>query len=54
MPAATHQGLLIALLHRLPAPLLKSLDAWSYRIAQQRAERRRQAGLRLAQQRSGS
>lgn len=53
MPATAHHGLLIAILHRLPARVLKALDAWSYRVARQRAERRRQAGLRLAQQRSG-
>jgi hypothetical protein len=45
--------LLTGLLRRLPAGLLARLDAWSYRVAQQRAQARREAGLRLAQQRSG-
>lgn len=54
MPATAPHTLLLAVLHRLPARVLKALDAWSYRIARQRAERRRRAGLRLAQQRSGS
>jgi hypothetical protein len=54
MPATVNHRVLSALLRRLPAPLLNALDAWSYRVAQQRAQKRRQAGLRLAQQRSGS
>ncbi len=54
MPATAQHSLVVAVLHRLPTRLLKALDAWSYRIARQRAERRRRAGLRLAQQRSGS
>lgn len=52
MPA--RNTLLSSLLRRLPARLLAALDAWSYRVAQQRAQERREAGLRLAQQRSGS
>jgi hypothetical protein len=46
--------LLTPLMRRLPGRLVAALDAWSYRVAQQRAQRRRDAGLRLAQQRSGS
>lgn len=30
-------------LRRLPSPLVAALDAWSYRIARQRAEKRRLA-----------
>ncbi|WP_168107923.1 hypothetical protein [Ramlibacter lithotrophicus] len=49
---------LTLVLRRLPAPLLAKLDAWSYRIAMQRAQKRREAGLRrarlVAQQRSGA
>lgn len=52
MPVQTN--LLAALLRRLPAGLLSRLDAWSYRVAQKRAQARREAGLLLAQQRSGS
>lgn len=52
--AAVRPGLLNPLLRRLPARLLKALDAWSYRIAQQRAQKRREVGTRLAQQRSAS
>lgn len=36
--------LLSALLRRLPARWHAALDAWSYRVAQKRAQRRRQAG----------
>ncbi len=49
MVAVTRTGWLTAVLRRLPAPLLGKLDAWSYRIAMQRAQRRRAAGLRRAQ-----
>lgn len=49
MPAAAHTSWLCSLLRRLPAPLLARLDAWSYRIAMQRAQRRRAIGLRRAQ-----
>lgn len=38
--------LLTSLLQRLPARWLAALDAWSYRIAQKHAQRRRQAGKR--------
>ncbi len=57
MPVVPRSSWLASLLRRLPAPLLARLDAWSYRIAMQRAQRRRDAGLRraqlAAQQRSG-
>lgn len=33
------------LLRLLPARVLASLDAWSYRVAQQRAQMRREAAL---------
>ncbi|HWI83555.1 hypothetical protein [Ramlibacter sp.] len=54
----THTSWLSPVVRRLPARLVATLDAWSYRIALQRAERRRAAGQRraqvLAQQRSGA
>ncbi|MBC5763841.1 hypothetical protein [Ramlibacter albus] len=34
------------LLTRLPRPLVRVLDEWSYRVAQQRAERRRAAVMK--------
>ena len=37
---------LSALLRRLPARWHAALDAWSYRVAQKRAQRRREAGKR--------
>jgi hypothetical protein len=52
MPAQSN--LLTPLLRRLPAGLLAALDGWSYRVAQQRAQKRRNAGLRVAQERSGA
>jgi hypothetical protein len=52
MSASTR--LLTSLLRHLPASLLARLDAWSYRVAQRRAQARREAGLRLSQQRSGA
>lgn len=52
MSASTR--LLTSILRHMPASLLTRLDAWSYRIAQRRAQARREAGLRLAQQRSGA
>lgn len=58
MAAVVHTSWLTPVLRRLPAPLLAKLDAWSYRIAMQRAQSRRAAGLRraqlAAQQRSGA
>lgn len=54
MTATATSRLLTALLHRLPTRVVKALDAWSYRVAQERARKRREAGLRLAQQRSAS
>ena len=37
---------LSAILRRLPARWHAALDAWSYRVAQKRAQRRREAGKR--------
>lgn len=37
------------LIRLLPASVLASLDAWSYRVAQRRAQMRREAGLRRMQ-----
>lgn len=58
MAAVNHTSWLSPVLRRLPAPLLAKLDAWSYRIAVQRAQRRRAAGMQraqlAAQQRSGA
>ena len=34
------------LLHLFPHRLIASLDAWSHRVAQRRAEARRQRGMR--------
>ncbi|MEP6791647.1 MAG: hypothetical protein ABI907_09765 [Ramlibacter sp.] len=31
----------VHVLRRLPSPLMAALDAWSYRIARRRAEKRR-------------
>ena len=44
MPAVVQPSLLTPMLRRLPSPLLAALDAWSYRIAQKHAQRRREAG----------
>lgn len=49
MVAVAHTTWLAPVLRRLPAPLLAKLDAWSYRIAMQRAQRRRAIGMRRAQ-----
>ena len=38
--------LLTALLRRLPSRWHAALDAWSYRVARKRAQRRREAGKR--------
>lgn len=38
--------LLKSLLRRLPSRWLAALDAWSYRIAQSHAQRRREGGKR--------
>ena len=40
MAAIVHAGLVSQLVQRLPAPLLKMLDAWSHRVARRRAQRR--------------
>lgn len=44
MTALAQTSLLTPVLRRLPSRLLAALDAWSYRIAQKRAQRRREAG----------
>jgi hypothetical protein len=44
--APEHTSFLTPLLRRLPARWLAALDAWSYRIAQQHAQRRREGGRR--------
>ena len=44
--AHAQTNLLIALLRRLPSRWHAALDAWSYRVAQKRAQRRREAGKR--------
>jgi hypothetical protein len=46
MGTLAHSHWLTQLLHRLPHSWLALLDAWSYRVAVQRREARRQAGLR--------
>lgn len=46
--ALAQTTLLTPVLRRLPSPLLAALDAWSYRIAQKRAQRRREAGKRAS------
>jgi hypothetical protein len=43
MNTVARPGLLIQVLHLLPARALKALDAWSYHMALKRAERRRLA-----------
>jgi hypothetical protein len=48
MAAIVQTSWLTPVLRRLPSPWIAALDAWSYRIAQRRAERRRQAGRVLA------
>lgn len=48
MAAVVHSSWVIPVLKLLPARLHAALDAWSYRLAQTRAERRRQAGRRRA------
>lgn len=40
---ADQSSWLSRILARIPAPLLKALDAWSYRVALRHAERRRLA-----------
>lgn len=49
MAAVAQTSLLTPVLRRLPSRWIAALDAWSYRIAQKRAERRRQAGRRRAE-----
>jgi len=46
--ALAQTTLVTPVLRRLPSTLLAALDAWSYRIAQKRAQRRREAGKRAA------
>jgi hypothetical protein len=49
MTALAQTSLLTPVLRRLPSRLLAALDAWSYRIAQKRAQRRREAGRQRAE-----
>jgi len=44
--ALAQTSLLTPVLRRLPSRWLAALDAWSYRIARKRAQRRRAAGKR--------
>lgn len=48
MTAAPYVGWVLALLRRLPSPLLFALDAWSHGRALRSAERRRQRAVRRA------
>jgi len=41
MATTAQPGRLTQLVRRLPKPVLEVLDAWSYRVAVRRAERRR-------------
>jgi hypothetical protein len=41
MGTTARPGRLTQLVRRLPRPVLEMLDAWSYRVAVRRAERRR-------------
>lgn len=43
MNTLARPNLLIQVLHLLPSGVLTALDAWSYRVALKRAERRRLA-----------
>jgi hypothetical protein len=45
MGTLAHSSWLAPVLHRLPGPWLAMLDAWSLRVAVQRREKRRLAGL---------
>ena len=49
MTAPARTSFVSRALRRLPARLLAALDAWSYRVAQRRAQMRREAGERRAQ-----
>jgi len=44
MTTLAQSSLLTPVLRRLPSRLRAALDAWSYRIAQKRAQRRREVG----------
>ncbi|HSV36892.1 MAG TPA: hypothetical protein VLI46_15125 [Ramlibacter sp.] len=46
MAALAHTSWLSLALRLIPARLHERLDAWSLRLAQERAERRREAGRR--------
>jgi hypothetical protein len=46
--ALAQTTLLTRVLRHLPSRLIAALDAWSYRIAQKRAQRRREAGRRAS------
>jgi len=58
MATLAQTSLLTPVVRRLPGRLLTLLDAWSLRIARQRAEKRREAGRRraeaLTQKRAGT
>jgi hypothetical protein len=45
MGTLAHSSWLSHVLHRLPVSWLAMLDAWSYRVAVQRREKRRLAGV---------
>jgi hypothetical protein len=49
MATLAQTSLLTPLVRRLPARLLSVLDAWSRRVATQRAEKRREAGRKRAE-----
>ena len=49
MAALAQNSLLTSVLRRLPSRWHAALDAWSYRIAQQRAQRRRDAWRQRAE-----
>lgn len=46
MGTIAHSGWMVHVLHRLPQSWIAALDAWSYRVAVKRRERRRLASLR--------
>lgn len=46
MGTLAHSSWLAHVLHRLPDSWVATLDAWSYRLAVKRREKRRRAGLR--------
>jgi hypothetical protein len=58
MATLAQTSLLTPVVRRLPGRLLTLLDAWSLKIARQRAEKRREAGRKraeaLARKRAGT